>query len=230
MIEPRRLRDAGPEDVRSLLRAASPSRAMTADERARSRARVARHVAVAALAGGLSWLPGAAVGAGLGLIVGLATLAVPGGSSSDPPLSARPAAASAEPSPGAPLDSPVPVVTLSPTVESSPAPARVAPGALSAAAPAPESAADVLAEEVALLDRARAALGASPAQALQLTVDHAARYPRGKLGIERELVAIDALRRLGRGAEAHARAESLLVRARGSLYEDRIRKMRGDPR
>ena len=83
----------------------------------------------------------------------------------------------------------------------------------------------MLAEEVALLDRARAALGGNPSEALRLTADHASRFPRGKMGIERELVAIDALRRLGRGAEARSRAESLLVRARGSLYEERIRKM-----
>jgi hypothetical protein len=43
--------------------------------------------------------------------------------------------------------------------------------------------------------------------------------------MEREMVAIDALRRLGRTGDARARAEAMLSRARGSLYEERVRKL-----
>ncbi len=226
MSEPQRLREAGPDDVRALLRATPPSRAMTGDEKALSRARLAGHLTAAAVAGGLSWVPGAAIGAGLGLIVGLATLLVPGWSSSDPSLSTPavvPPTAAAAPSP---VDTPMLPVSASPVVESPSSPSRSMPVQAAATGTGTlESPEDMLAEEVALLDRARAALGGNPSEALRLTADHAARFPRGKMGIERELVAIDALRRLGRGAEARSRAESLLVRARGSLYEDRIRKM-----
>jgi hypothetical protein len=58
-----------------------------------------------------------------------------------------------------------------------------------------------------------------------LTETHAVRFPAGKLGMEREMVAIDALRRLGRAGEARARAEAMLGRAQGSLYEERVRKL-----
>ena len=81
-----------------------------------------------------------------------------------------------------------------------------------------------------MLERARASLGASPAGALAITEEHAARFPGGKLAVERELLAIDALRRLGRAGEARARGEALLSRARGGLYEERIRKLLDDLR
>jgi hypothetical protein len=45
------------------------------------------------------------------------------------------------------------------------------------------------------------------------------------MGMERELVAVDALIRLGRRDEARTRAEALRVRAAGSLYEERVRKL-----
>ena len=74
---------------------------------------------------------------------------------------------------------------------------------------------------------ARAGLAGRPAEALAITQAHAAEFPAGKLSVERELLAIDALGRLGRATEARARAEGLLARARGSLYEDRIRAILG---
>ena len=84
---------------------------------------------------------------------------------------------------------------------------------------------DQLAEEVALLDQARAELGSSPGRALALAESHAVRFLRGKLGMERDLLIVDALRRLGRTGEARARAEAILARAQGSLYEERIRSI-----
>jgi hypothetical protein len=76
-----------------------------------------------------------------------------------------------------------------------------------------------------MLEQARVALGADPAGALAVTEAHAARFPRGKLGMEREFLAIEALRRLGRSADARARGEALLARAQGGLYEQRTRKL-----
>lgn len=223
MSEPRRLRDASSDDVGALLRAVPPTRSITADEQARTRARLARHVAAVAVAGSLSWLSGAALGAGLGVVVGVASLFAPGwdapGAASSPAATSRDAAS-------ATARAPLPPAAPSASPEPSAAPARApSSGPLAAATSSAEPPADLLAEEVALLDRARGALGSAPAEALRLTEEHAARYPRGKLGVERELVAIDALRRLGRAAESRSRAEALLVRARGSLYEERIRKM-----
>jgi hypothetical protein len=73
-------------------------------------------------------------------------------------------------------------------------------------------------------------LASNPAESLALAETHATKFPGGKLGMEREIVIIDALRRLGRTAEARARGEAILARAPGSVYEDRIRMIIGLPR
>jgi hypothetical protein len=97
--------------------------------------------------------------------------------------------------------------------------------ALVAAEPPASPALDALAAEVAWLDHARALLPSDPAAALALTTDHAARLPMAALGEERELIAIDALHRLGRAAEARTRADALLARHPGTLYAERIAAM-----
>jgi hypothetical protein len=94
MTEPLRLRDDGPDAVRTLLRQASPTRSMTAEARDHSRARVARAAAgLAAGAGTLAILQGAAIGAGLGLLTVGAAQVVPAW------LGSRPAAAPSAPAP-----------------------------------------------------------------------------------------------------------------------------------
>lgn len=61
-------------------------------------------------------------------------------------------------------------------------------------------------DEFAVLARAQAALANNPGSALALTSDLERNFPNGTLVQEREVVAIDALLRLGRRAEASARA------------------------
>jgi hypothetical protein len=56
-----------------------------------------------------------------------------------------------------------------------------------------------------LLEKARRALGSDPNRALALTREHARSYPSGVLAQEREVIAIEALKRLGRAGEADAR-------------------------
>jgi len=80
-----------------------------------------------------------------------------------------------------------------------------------------------LAQEALLLEDARRLLGTRPIEGLARLQEHAALYPRGKLWMERELMTVDALRRCGRRQEARQAAEALLERARGSLYEARVR-------
>lgn len=231
MNEQGRLRDDATDEVGSLLRAAQPTRSMSRAEKERSRARLKRAVAAAAVAGGLSWFSGAAFGAGVGVVVGVASLFAPQAwFSADPPRTPALPASVAVPWKG-PVAPQAPIETAAPEPSSAPVRAPT-PGLSGAPQPpptaAPSSSADALAEEAKLLDRARGALG-SPAEALRLTEEYAARFPRGKLSIEREMIAIEALRRLGRGAESRARAEALLSRARGSLYEDRLKKMLETP-
>jgi hypothetical protein len=62
--------------------------------------------------------------------------------------------------------------------------------------------------EVALLDQARASLVSNPSSALALTEEHRRRFPKGALSQEREVIAIEALKKLGRGSEAKKRGDT----------------------
>jgi hypothetical protein len=76
--------------------------------------------------------------------------------------------------------------------------------------------------EAHLLQRAQDALSGGPAQALALTEAHASRFPAGALGQEREVVAIQALVRLGRLEEARARGARFAAAFPGSAHRRRI--------
>jgi hypothetical protein len=75
----------------------------------------------------------------------------------------------------------------------------------STALPKAEGARPSLVPEDQLLEKARRALGSDPNRALALTREHARSYPSGVLAQEREFIAIEALKRLGRAGEADAR-------------------------
>jgi hypothetical protein len=104
------------------------------------------------------------------------------------------------------------------TTPSAPAPASadVAPSVqIPESAPTADSAASTATSkaprdrnpsEATLLEQARRALANNPAQALALTHRHQALYPQGLLAQEREVIAIEALRRLGQGSKASERA------------------------
>jgi hypothetical protein len=76
--------------------------------------------------------------------------------------------------------------------------------------------------EIQLLQRAQDALGSSPARALDILNQHAARFPGAGLGQEREVIAIDALVRLGRAGEARERAAAFAARFPTSAHLRRI--------
>jgi hypothetical protein len=76
-----------------------------------------------------------------------------------------------------------------------------------------------------LLERARQLLSSSPGQALAVLTDHERSFPQGTLGPEREILAVDALVRLGRRNEAERRGRALLARSPGSLYEERLARI-----
>jgi hypothetical protein len=103
---------------------------------------------------------------------------------------------------------PVPV----PEIEPSPAPIPqllVPPHPARANHRAP--AADTLADEAALLEQARRALAKAPAEALATADAHLKAFPGGVLSQEREVLAVDALWRLGRFPEARQRADRFLA-------------------
>lgn len=100
------------------------------------------------------------------------------------------------------------------------APASVAPSARPSLHVTPS--AEDPEEEARLLHRAQDALAASPAKALALGQEHARRFPHGLLAQEREVLAIDALVRLGRNAEATRRAEAFARTYPSSSHRRRI--------
>jgi hypothetical protein len=174
-------------------------------------------------------VPSSSLLAKAGVVVGVTGLVVGGlwlshRSRVAAPASTHAALASAQ---AAPLAAPLAV--NQPPNELPPASAPAAPSAnlapkpaalrTSAAQPVKSAAAgaDGLSEP-ALLEQARRALASSPATALALTNQHAARFPHGVLAQEREVIAIEALRRLGRTAEAEQRAAAFAQAFPGSAH------------
>jgi hypothetical protein len=139
-----------------------------------------------------------------------------------PPAPETPARALAPPAPAA--DSPVdPPVIVQPSVARPTEPAPSAPR--SRRSPPPARAANKP-DEATLLARAQAALAADPRTALALSREHQRRFPRGALAEEREVIAIDALKRLGRTSAADARAAAFERRYRGSVHQPRLERDR----
>ncbi len=88
-----------------------------------------------------------------------------------------------------------------------------------------QNTAQTLAEEAALLERARRALAVDPALSVRLSQTHSERFPHGQLLSASEAVAIEALRRLGRKDEARLRARRFVRAHPDSLYSDRVRQL-----
>jgi hypothetical protein len=80
-------------------------------------------------------------------------------------------------------------------------------------------------DEPQLIERARKALGADPHRALALTQEYQRRFPRGALTVEREVIALEALARLGRSAEARRRALAFEAEHPTSIHLPRVRSL-----
>ncbi|MET0410142.1 MAG: hypothetical protein ABW217_02550 [Polyangiaceae bacterium] len=57
-----------------------------------------------------------------------------------------------------------------------------------------------------------------------LTREHERRFPRGSLRQEREVIAIEALKRVGAGRAAGEKASEFEQRYRGSVHQGRVRE------
>jgi hypothetical protein len=79
-----------------------------------------------------------------------------------------------------------------------------------------------LPKEATLLLAARNALSQDPARALRITQEHVRLYPGGVLTQEREVIAIDALRRLGRMDLAEKRSSEFEKKYPGSVHRSKI--------
>ena len=121
---------------------------------------------------------------------------------------------------------PTPMISTPPTVESAPIaddasapPALDKPGTPVNATSKKSSSVQSKPSEASLLEQARRALATSPSYALQLTNQHRALYPHGVLTQEREVIAIEALRKLHRGSEADQRATGFSKSFPGSAHQ-----------
>ncbi|MGC4064020.1 MAG: hypothetical protein QM784_05155 [Polyangiaceae bacterium] len=83
--------------------------------------------------------------------------------------------------------------------------------------------------EAALLLEARSALGQDAARALRITQEHARLYPSGILAQEREVIAIEALRRLGKTDLAKKRSAAFDKRYPGSVHRSKIKQTLESP-
>lgn len=148
---------------------------------------------------------------------------------------AAPPAPPAQPVLGAaPTPSEVPVTTAptAPNTEGAPVRERAArPRAPGVAAPALDVEEADGAEpqappaELALLREARGSLRSDPEHALELLALHARHHPRGVFAEEREALAVEALVRAGRSAEARRRADALLAARPGTAHRARIEEL-----
>ena len=133
--------------------------------------------------------------------------------------------------PSAPISTPAPPVAATPPAApaalAAPATAPPAPEAASPEpAAAPKSAAKptppAQLSEAELLEQARSALRGDPARALARANEHRSRFPGGALVQEREVIAIKALRQLGRTAEADSRATAFAKAFPGSAFQRKL--------
>jgi hypothetical protein len=136
-----------------------------------------------------------------------------------PPAVLQPSSALAPiPSPSN-VNTPEPAPVL-PAPEPAPVPAR--PRA-HAAARAPQT------SETELLQRAQRALVDHPSQALALTAEHRRLFAEGALAEEREVITIEALRRLGRAQAAQQRALRFAARYPNSVHRSRVQATPAGP-
>lgn len=89
--------------------------------------------------------------------------------------------------------------------------------------------ASTAAAELVLIRRAQDALSSDPARALAIANEHAQAFPRGELTQEREVVAVEALSKLGRKDDALRRANALLRRFPRTPYVAHLEKALGEP-
>jgi hypothetical protein len=222
--DPPRLRDASDSGLADVMRAAE--RDVGSDAQV---ARMALGLA-AVLAPPVAVAAGAGAAAGLGstakLSLGAVALIVAGGgawllstyqSASPPvPTSTPPVVAVA---PAAPLPEPVVAPPAAPATAQ--ADSAQPPAAAPKLTDKPTPPAQL--SEAELLEQARSALKADPARALSRANQHAARFPGGALVQEREVIAIKALRQLGRTAEADKRSEAFAKAFPGSAFARKLK-------
>jgi hypothetical protein len=140
------------------------------------------------------------------------------GSHGTPSTQVAPAASAEQVAPAEEPAAPIAPPAPSPA-ESAPAPEVVGSAPVG---PAPTVSHERAPSESDLVGQAQAALAGNPARALALCEQHRRLYPRGVLVQEREVLAVEALQRLGRHSQAVARGEHFLKAFPGSAHQSKI--------
>lgn len=88
-----------------------------------------------------------------------------------------------------------------------------------------------LAEELALIERAKDLLEHDPGGALSIARRHHAAFPDGQMRAAADLIIVEALQRLGRGGEASQTAQAAKLRDPDGIYVPRLERAteRHDP-
>jgi len=107
-----------------------------------------------------------------------------------------------------------------PPAEPAAAPSGLDEAAKAAGVDAPRTRATV--SEADLLGQAQASIASNPARALALAERHRQLFPHGVLVQEREVLAIEALERMGRRTEASRRADRFSKAFPGSAHRSKI--------
>ena len=222
-IEPKRLLDdpTSSAELRALLREAEPSSAMTPAARGQALKSIA---AIGTSTSLLFWLKGPLMAGLLGAAGGAVIVAaLPSQEVESMHIRSKeaPAAVKADPSPRQHI---APVAVPENKEETEELVVEVEPPAARRAVTA-----DTLAAEAELLERARRKLQENPAVTFSLLNQHRRKFPRAKLGMERELIRVDALRRLGRMQEARGLVDRLLARS-GGIYRERLLALKSELR
>jgi hypothetical protein len=212
--DPTRFLDAGsgaPESLR-LLFAAGAADMPSKEQLARVAAKLGPVLAPASASVGTGMATAAKVGLAT-LVVGAGALLISSFGTPDAPPPAGKSEVRV-----APPETPTALAPSAPAPLPVPESAAVDPSVLAPVAPKDAAPAQPVESEAAFLERARAALVTSPARALSLANLHRSRYPSGVLAQEREVIAIEALKRLGRADEAARRSGDFSNRYPGSAY------------
>ena len=114
-----------------------------------------------------------------------------------------------------------------PSVDRAIAPPEKAPPEPTDSATATRATGDDLAmsAEVAALIEARRQIEVDPAAALETLERHAGSFPSGSLGMERDVLIVEALARSGRRRDAVRRAWDILARAPNAFYAARLKQL-----
>lgn len=137
---------------------------------------------------------------------------------------AAPVAAPATPARAEHRQAATPAATSVPEQTLPAAPEHAAPKAAQQPKPAKASppAEKAAPSEASLLQAAQSALKTDPHRALALVDEHRRLYPNGALSQEREVIAIEALSRLGRSKEAKEKAKDFKQRYPDSAHESKV--------